>query len=216
MVTAITDPNDKYTEEVIATAAEYGIKHYRMGYMEYDKKKSLPQNIDTLKKVFEQLAKINEKYNIHGEYQNHSGIRVGGPVWDLYLLLKDLDPRYIGVQYDIRHAVCEGGESWPLGLELVAPWIKTFPLKDFVWQRRLKRWIPYNVPLGEGMVDFDAFFTKYKELNLSGPFSIHLEYELGGAENGNKQPKMNRNEIFKYLKQDLDWLRKKLIEYNID
>lgn len=216
MVTVINDPNDKFTETVIATAADAGIKYYRMGYIDYDRSKTLPQNLDNLKRTFEQLEKINRKYQIHGEYQNHAGIRVGGPVWDLYLLVKDLDPQYIGIQYDIRHAVCEGGESWPLGLKLVAPWIGTFPLKDFVWQRRLKRWIPYNVPLGEGMVDFNAFFRQYAELDLSGPFSIHLEYELGGAESGDRNPKMSKNEIFKYLKQDIDWLRNKLKEHNID
>ena len=215
MVTAINDPDDPFTETVIATAADVGIKYYRMGYIDYDKSKTIPQNIDNLKRTFERLGKINRKYHIHGEYQNHAGTRVGGPVWDLYLLVKDLDPQYIGIQYDIRHAVCEGGESWPLGLKLMAPWIKTFPLKDFVWQRRLKRWIPYNVPLGEGMVDFDAFFQQYTALNLSGPFSIHLEYDLGGAESGSRNPKMSKDEIFKYLKQDIDWLRNKLKEYHI-
>ncbi len=55
-----------------------------------------------------------------------------------------------------------------------------------------------------------------KELNLSGPFSIHLEYELGGAERGSRNPNMNNKEILNYLKQDIDWLRNKLKEYRID
>ncbi|GHV53277.1 hypothetical protein FACS1894181_17030 [Bacteroidia bacterium] len=216
MVTVINNPADKYTEPVIATAADAGIKYYRMGYIDYDKRKTVPQNIDAIKKIFESLEKINRKYNIHGEYQNHSGIQVGSPVWDLYLLLKDFDPQHIGVQYDIRHAVVEGGEAWPLSMELLSPWSRTFPLKDFLWQKRLSRWVPYDVPLGEGMVNFDAYFRKYKELNLSGPFCIHLEYELGGAERGSREPTMSHDSIARYLKRDIDWLRIKRKEYVID
>lgn len=216
MVTTIIDPKDKFTEPIIATAAEMGLQYYRMGYMEYDKTKTIPQNIDIQRRTFEQLEKINRKYGIHGSYQNHAGTRVGGPVWDLYLLVKELDPQYIGVQYDIRHAICEGGRSWSLGMELLAPWIKSFPIKDFIWQKTGGQWKILDVPLGKGMVDFDAFLKKYVELKLSGPFSIHLEYDLGGAEKGSRTPTINHETIFAYLKQDADWFNKKLKTYNID
>ena len=29
------------------------------------------------------LARLNEKYKIHGAYQNHAGSNFGAPVWDL-------------------------------------------------------------------------------------------------------------------------------------
>ena len=31
------------------------------------------------------------------------------PMWDLWYLLHDLNPQFIGCEYDIRHAVAEGG-----------------------------------------------------------------------------------------------------------
>ena len=216
MVTTIIDAKDKYTESILATAAEMGIQHYRMGYINYDKTKTIPQNIDIVKRSFEQLEKLNRKYDIHGSYQNHSGTRVGGPVWDLYLLVKDLDPQYIGVQYDIRHAICEGGQSWSLGMELLAPWIKSCPIKDFIWQKTGNHWQIQDMPLGYGMVDFDAFLRKYVELKLSGPFSIHLEYDLGGADKGSRTPTMSHEKIAHCLKQDIDWFREKLKEHNLD
>lgn len=216
MVTSIVDATDKHTEPVLATAAEMGLKYYRMGYLDYDKSKTVPQNIDIHKRAFEQLEKINRKYGIHGSYQNHSGNRVGGPVWDLYLLIKDLDPQYTGVQYDIHHAIYEGAQSWSVGMDLVAPWISSCPVKDFFWQKTENRWASREVPLGEGMVDFDAFLKKYKELKLCGPFTLHLEYDLGGAERGNKTTSMSHETIARYLRQDIDWFRNKLKEHGID
>lgn len=215
MVTSIVDAKDKFTEPILAAAADLGIKYYRMGYLDYDKSKTIPQNIDFHRKTFEELEKINRKYGIHGSYQNHSGNRVGGPVWDLYLLIKDSDPKYIGVQYDIHHAIYEGAQSWTVGMDLVAPWISSCPIKDFFWQKTENKWANREVPLGEGMVNFDAFLKKYKELNLTGPFTLHLEYDLGGAERGNKTTTMSHGMIVQYLKQDSDWFRNRLKKHNI-
>jgi sugar phosphate isomerase/epimerase len=159
--------------------------------------------------VIEKLEKINRKYSIHGGYQNHSGTRVGGPVWDLYWLVKDCDPAFMGVQYDIRHAVCEGGASWPVGMKLLSPWIRTLDVKDFLWKKVESNWKITNVPLGEGMVDLDAWLKHYIALELSGPVSIHYEYDLGGAESGKTNPSMGLNEITGFLKRDLLYLHSK-------
>ncbi|MCO5236191.1 MAG: sugar phosphate isomerase/epimerase [Chitinophagaceae bacterium] len=207
MVTDIKTAGYKYIDTVLGTASSLGITHYRMGYLEYDPAKTIPENLDGYKKAMEQLEKVNRKYNIRGEYQNHSGIRVGGPVWDIYWMLKDCDPAYIGVQYDIRHAICEGGNSWSTGMRLLAPWIGSTDIKDFVWKKQNGKWQIDNVPLGEGQVDFDGYFKKYQQLGITGPVSLHYEYDLGGAEHGNKDPKMSLGQILPYLKNDLRWFR---------
>ncbi len=215
MVTDVIDPENPESERILGVAAENGIKYYRMGYLNYDTKKSIPQNLENHKRSIEKLEKINRKFNIHGGYQNHSGIRVGGPVWDLYWLLKDCDPAYIGVQYDIRHAVCEGGNSWPIGMNLVSPWIRTVDIKDFFWKKVDGKWKINSVPLGEGMVDLDSFLKQYASLKLSDPISIHFEYDLGGAESGKTNPKMETNEIATFLKNDLLFLRSKFKELGL-
>lgn len=215
MVTDIVSSDNPETELVLQTASEFGIKYYRMGYLGYDPKLSVMKNLDIHKKTFGKLERINRKFNIHGCYQNHSGTRVGGPVWDIYSLLKDCNPVYMGAQYDIRHAVCEGGVSWPLGMRLLSPWIKTTAIKDFYWKKENGKWIITSVPLGEGMVDFDAYIEEYKTLGISGPVTIHYEYDLGGAESGNKNPTMSREKISGYMTTDLNWLKMKFKEHGI-
>jgi len=216
IVTEINNPDDPVSQNILKTMADLGIKYYRMGYFSFDPKKTIPQNLDEHKITFEKLEKINRKYGVQGNYQNHSGTRVGGPVWDLYHLLKDRDPEFIGVQYDIRHATVEGGVSWPLGMKLLAPWIKTTDIKDFAWLKAENgKWQIKNVPLGEGMVDFKTYFALYKSFNIEAPVSIHYEYDLGGAEHGNNTTTMSLTEIKSWLKKDLAFLKNQFEKYDL-
>lgn len=208
IVTAITSPDDRLTLDVLRAAADSGIKYYRTGWLKYEASKSIQQNLDAHRKTIENLAKINEMVGIHGDYQNHSGASVGSPVWDIYELLKNVDPQYMGVQYDIRHAVVEGAYSWKLGMQRVAPWIRTIDIKDFVWAKNEKGvWRHENVHLGKGMVNFDDFLKEYARLEVAAPVSIHYEYDLGGAETGKNASTMAHTEIFGLMKDDLIWVR---------
>lgn len=216
IVTAITDADDPLTVDILKTMADEGIKYYRMGYLNYDSKKSIPENLDELRRTFEKLENLNRRFGVCGNYQNHSGTRVGGPVWDLYYLLRDRNPEYIGVQYDIRHAIVEGGVSWPVGMKLLAPWIRTTDIKDFIWEKDDQgKWKIKNVPLGEGMVDFEKYFTMYKSFGIQAPVSIHYEYDLGGAQHGNLHPTMDRKEIYSWLKKDITFLKNQFTKYNL-
>lgn len=203
--TDIVDAND-LTENIIEIAASLGIKYYRMGRLKYSPRKSIIQNLDDHKRTLSELEKLNRKYHIHGCIQNHSGPynMVGAPVWDLHYLLKDFDPEFIGVQYDIMHATVEGGYSWSLGLELQSPWIKTIDIKDFVWDKdKTGKWRTRIVPLGEGMVDFGKFLNEIERLDIQATYSIHYEYDLGGAEHGSLNPDMDTSDIIYRIKKDL-------------
>lgn len=216
ITTGINNPDDPAARPTFKTMADLGIQYYRMGYMSFDDKLSMPKNLEIQKTAFEKLEKLNKEYRVTGNYQNHSGTRVGGPVWDLYHLLKDCDPNFMGVQYDVRHATAEGGASWPLGMKLLAPWIRTTDIKDFIWEKNEKnQWKIKNVPLGEGMVDFKTYFELYKSLNIEAPVSIHYEYDLGGAEHGDKNPTMSLEEINSWLKKDITFLKNQFEIYGL-
>ncbi len=216
IVTAITDPADPLSITTLQAAADSGIKYYRTGWLKYDASKSIQQNLDDHRKTIEKLAELNEKLGIHGDYQNHSGDSVGSPVWDIYELMKNVNPKFMGVQYDIRHAVTEGAYSWMLGMKRIAPWIRTIDIKDFIWEKNpAGKWKHSNVPLGEGMVNFDAFLKEYAKLNVEAPVSIHYEYDLGGAELGKKETTMNPMKIYGMMKKDLIWLREAMNKQQI-
>jgi len=177
MASGISDPEDPLTERVLRTASEQGIKYYRLDYYSYDHRQSMVSNLDRIKGKMAGLAKLNEKYQIHGAYQNHAGSNFGAPVWDLWEVLKDMDPRWTGCQYDIRHATAEGNRAWPLGLRLLQDHIHCLVIKDFKWGERDGRAMEVNVPVGEGIVDFSGYFALLKELGIQSlPITIHPSF----------------------------------------
>lgn len=211
MTTAITSPRDPATRRVLAAAQGEGIEYYRTGYLRYPPRGNPLESLEEMRPLLRELAAMNERYGIHGGYQNHSGVGVGGPVWDLAILLEGIDPRWLGVQYDIAHATVEGGTSWPLGLQMLSPYIRTLDMKDFRWAQREDRWVPQWVPLGEGMVNYRRYLEMVRQLRLSGPISLHYEYApLEGP--SELPPTERRRETVELMKRDLLRLRALLRE----
>lgn len=211
IVTAITDPADEYTEPILETAAGQDVGVYRMGYLRYDDAAGMVESLNAHRPRIAKLAELNARYGIHGAYQNHDGTNVGAPVWDLWTLLDGLDARWIGVQYDIRHATVEGGHAWPLGFKLLAPYVRNIVVKDFVWAKSDRGWRIQDVPLGEGMVDFKAFFEQVKAHNIQGPISLHYEYPLPG-DDGSLSLTDRRKQVIAVMRRDLGRLREMLGE----
>jgi L-ribulose-5-phosphate 3-epimerase len=215
MVTDIVSADDLLTANVIKTASALGIRHYRLGYYEFDFKIGILESLKTHATSLKKISQLNRKFNIHGGYQNHAGTRVGGPVWDLYDLLRDLPPEFAGCQYDVRHAMVEGANTWIIGMRLIYPWIKTMAIKDFTWVTGTGKPRAVTVPMGEGMVNWDLFFKTVKELNISGPLTLHIEYPL--LEKGEEKLSLIRQQeiIVQKLKKDMDFINGYITRYEL-
>lgn len=202
MVTGILKADDA-TERILKTAKSLGINHYRMGWYPYDLKKDIPTQVESLRQQMKGLAVLNEKYQISGEYQNHAGNYLGASMWDLHGILKQINSPYLGVQYDINHATAEASTAWETGFHLIAPYIKSLAIKDFRWIQKDGKYIKEGCPLGEGMVNWKKYLPLVKQYNLSVPLTMHYEYALGGAENGNKTLSIDRSVLVAAMKKDL-------------
>jgi L-ribulose-5-phosphate 3-epimerase len=216
ITTAITDADAPHTEAILKTANQLGIRYYRTGWLAYQDALSIPQNLDAFKSQFSKLARLNKKYAIHGDYQNHAGTHLGGSLWDLWLVLKDIDPQWLGCQYDIRHATVEAANAWPLGLKLIQSHIRVLDIKDFQWGNKNGKTEAITVPLGTGIVDYKKYLPLIKQYQLRCPYSIHYEFPLGGAENGAKVITMKKEEVLAAMKKDLDILKIWLKEAGLD
>jgi sugar phosphate isomerase/epimerase len=217
MTSAITDTESKINQEVLKTAADQGVIYYRTGYLDYDYTRSIPDNLDNARRVLEKLAVFNEKTGIRGAYQNHhQQPRIGSPVWDLWSILKDIDPEWMSCQYDIWHAVIEGYSSWGNGLRLLSPYIKTRCIKDFTWLDHDGKKIPEAVPLGEGLIDFDAYFRLLNNLKLKGDTSLHIEYPVLSEEETRLPVKNKMEKAISILKRDTDKLKSMMAKNNFN
>ena len=58
------------------------------------------------------------------------------------------------------------------------------------------------------MVDFERYFGMLKDAGMNMPISLHLEYDLGGAEKGRRELTVPRGEILEAIAQDVDAINK--------
>lgn len=209
VTTDIVDVETPYTEDILSTLAELGITHYRWGGFKFSPDRPYPEQLEQLKPRIAKLAALNSKYHTGAMYHTHSGLDVvGASIWDLYLLLKDFDPRAVGVNYDVGHATIEGGVGgWINSLRITGPHLRGVAVKDFAWAKNGKgEWTPEWTPLGEGMVHLARFFTMLKQAGFSGPVQLHFEYPLGGAGGGKRTLTMPKEEVYAAMHRDLTTL----------
>jgi len=211
MVTAgIVDADSPFAEDIVKTMAGLGIRNYRWGDLKYNDTEPLAAQLDRMKPRVAKLAALNQKYGVGAMYHTHSGIDlVGASIWDLHILLKDFDPAAVGINYDIGHAVVEGGfGGWINSFRISGRHLRGIAVKDFLWSRNAsgiyrEQW----VPLGEGMVQFPKFFGMVAAADFSGPLQLHFEYPLGGANDGKTKLTLPQDQVFAAMKRDLTKLR---------
>ncbi|GAA3638139.1 sugar phosphate isomerase/epimerase family protein [Flavivirga jejuensis] len=207
ITTSIESINNPLDVDIIKTAAKQGVKYYRTHWFKYLEGKPMNESLEIYKQEVKNLSDLNKENNIVGYYQNHAGTNVGASFWEINAILEGADLNYFGTQYDIRHAVAEGGHSWKNGLKLLQNHIKGIVLKDFKWEKIDGKWKAVNVPIGEGMVNFDAYFKLLKTYKLKPPVSLHLEYDLGGAEKGLSKISVDKKVVFDAMVRDLNALQ---------
>ncbi len=102
-----------------------------------------------------------------------------------------------------------------LGMRLIAPYIKTLAIKDFTWKTVNGKPTAVTVPLGEGMVNWDLYFKTVKELNISGPITLHVEYPLFEKSEESYSLARKQEIIVSKLKKDMDFLNGSLAKYEL-
>lgn len=213
ITTDISGARTPHAEAILKTASALGIHHYRWGLLKYTDKGYPADELRAFVPAVRELGELSGRYKMHGMYHTHSGInQVGAPQWDLATLFKEAGSPWLGYNYDVGHAVVEGGYGgWLLSTRLAAPMMKGVALKDFVWRKvKSNDWRPQWCPMGEGMVNFAKFFALLKEAKFNGPLQIHYEYPLGGADTGQKKVTVDKPALVATMRKDLLFTRELL------
>jgi sugar phosphate isomerase/epimerase len=206
ITTDIIDVESPYAEALLRSMHELGIRNYRWGGFKYDYAKPMAPQLDALKPRVAKLAELNKRYDATAMYHTHSGVGVvGASIWDLHIILKEFDPKSVGVNYDIGHATIEGGfGGWINSFYITGQHLRGIAVKDCVWQKDAKgKWKSEFVPMGAGMVQFPEFFKMVKQSGFNGPLQIHYEYPLGGANNGKTKLTMPQEDVLAAMKRDV-------------
>ena len=192
LVVSFLRGDDPGAEDVVRAAADAGFTSFRGAYFRYDPAKTMRQNLDEVKRGFESLERLARKTGLKACYQNHSTYNpkielFGSVVWDLAQVLRDFDPKHIGVQYDVMHAQAETGPSWMHSIGIVSPWIDILCLKDFWFEpdpKNPKMWRRHLCMAGEGIVPWERYGEILKQYSLRPRYTVHFDYDFPSDEAG--------------------------------
>jgi sugar phosphate isomerase/epimerase len=186
ITTALVSASEPAARPILETAGRHGVACFKPGYYRYAFT-DVRQELEGMATALRGLAELSAQSGVVLGFHNHAGY-IGGPVWDVVPIIDALDRRWAGYYFDVRHAVVEGGDGgWRSALSAVAPRLKMIAVKDFFWEKGPKGWQQRHCPLGEGMVDWKAFYAAIARSAFRGPVSLHLEYEMAGATAAAKQ-----------------------------
>ncbi len=179
VIIAATDINDLNadTERQLKILKDNGITHYRLRYWTYGAKQAPLAQLPKFTEQALRLAEFNQRHGMVGLCQNHAGANIcGNLVWDLAMVLQDVDRQHLGVALDLRHLRAEIRGAYAGAIEAVRDKLVSVFVKDTAVeggnprQDRLK-----EVPLGTGLVNRELFRDVLRSVP-PGPLSLHVEY----------------------------------------
>ncbi len=192
LMTAIQD-DPQYIEPLLDAMSKLGLRLYQITppLGRYDYTKDLQPQLDVWKPRIDALAKLNEKYGTTASYHTEgSATLMGGGGWDLWLLLRDYDPKYIGMDLSLGHCTMKGGpELWEL-IRYAHKNTLAIACNDIRWVKKTDPvggprrsdpseswpWTAEYVVPGTGMVNFQDHFAYLKSIGYAGPLIHYSEY----------------------------------------
>ncbi len=198
ITTSITSPADPHLTLVLAIAGFMGVPLFRPGVWKYGGASEIEARLAEVQRDIAGLAAVGRGYGVAMGIRNVAGDNVGAAVWDTNFIIRGMDPRWVGYDFDPGAATAEGGAGgWWVALRLALPRLKMVTLNDFNWAKDASgAWKATPCPLGEGMVDWSKFFATLARVKFTEPISIEMGY----------RPK---NEL-DAIRRDLEFVRKQV------
>lgn len=125
-------------EAMVGTMGQLGVTHYWCGNDNYDFTKPIVPQLDAIKKKVEAFVRLNQKHGTTLMYHTRAGANsVGSVVWDLLYVLKDFDPKFVGLHWDTGHMSHHGSNMWELLMRSAGPYVVAMSWKDRTWEQNL-------------------------------------------------------------------------------
>jgi hypothetical protein len=196
---------DATVEALVGAMAQTGVTHYWLGTDNYDLTKPILPQLDAIKVKVERFVALNRKHGTTLMYHTRAGANaVGSVVWDLLHVLKDFDPKYVGLHWDTGHMSHHGSNMWELLMRTAGPYLVAIGWKDRSWERRDGGgWSSPYVPMGTGLVDIGRYAAVMRDIGFDGPMEVQAEYPNGGSENGTDTLTLPRAQVIENLKRDV-------------
>jgi L-ribulose-5-phosphate 3-epimerase len=146
ITTAFLSIAEPWARNVLALSGRSGVVYFRTGYSKYPERMALRRN---------DVAGLMS-------YGRAAGIGLALPYPAAESIVRGLDPDWVGYDFDPSQG----------NVQAVLPRIRTIVLRDT--RKEGDRMVP--CPLGEGAVDWSAFFSALAHAHFSGPLTLSSSY----------------------------------------
>ena len=177
LTTDYTSLADDTIRTMAGFASQMGVPLFRAGHWKYTGGE-IETRLAEVQRDLAGLAALARAANMTVLIQNVAG-QVGGAIWDAQMLIRGMDPRTVGYDFDAGYAVEQGGPGWETAFRLALPRIRMVTARDFYWAKEAGTWKPAACPLGEGMVDWARLFSGLARARFTGPVSVTVDYPAG-------------------------------------
>jgi sugar phosphate isomerase/epimerase len=173
-----------HAERVLRAARQVGVVCYRLGYFKPSRELSPARQAAEVRAQWKDLAALNREVGVCGLFQNHGG-SFGAHLPDLLAVVKQFDPRDIGVAFDIGHAIAVHGAGWRTYFQELRSHLRVAYFKDVTADGK---WVRF----GEGEVAGSGYLPRLKEMGYSAPISLHIEFDWARAGTGRNRESLGR------------------------
>ena len=165
LTTAIQGTTSPHAEKILRTAKKFGVKYYRTGYWQYDKKTAPEKTLNEIKAQLKDLAAMNNELGVCAVMQNHAGDNlVGAKLLDYWEIVRGFDPQQVAIAFDIGHALHTHGQGWRTVFQTMQSHLGVVYVKDFKIGGDF-------VSFGDGDIGQTDFFKLVKKTSCRAPVS---------------------------------------------
>jgi L-ribulose-5-phosphate 3-epimerase len=174
--TTFTSPMDQTLRLAMQWGGEMGVPCFRPGHWKYTSAETDARLVEVQRDIAG-LAAVARATGISVGLHNATPDCVGGALWDTNLLIRGIDARFVGYDFDTGYAVAQGGpEAFRTLVPMVLPRLKMVAARDCYWNKEGSDWKLVQCPLGEGMVDWTKLFAALSKARFTGPISVQIGY----------------------------------------
>jgi sugar phosphate isomerase/epimerase len=194
--TPVTSPTDPILQLIFWVGHEMGVPIFLPGQWSFPGDGNVDGRLNEIQRQLSMLAALSSRAGMALAVHNGPGGEFGGTVWDAAMLLRGIDARFAGFDFDAGFAARQGAASAALALRMALPRLKMVTARDCYWAKEAGGWTLTECPLGEGMVDWRSVFTTLAAARYAGPILLRVGY---------RPP-----ETLAALRKDLAFLKKQL------
>lgn len=182
LATTFTNAMHPTVRLIFGVGGQMGIPIFLPGEWRYGNAAEIEPRTAEVQRDVMGFASLASQTQMTVALHNGTGDAFGASVWDIQMMVRGVNQRYLGYDFDIGYATAQGGrEGADVALRMALPRLKMATARDCIWSKAADgAWKVTECPLGEGMVDWPRFFATLAHAHFTGPILLAVNYAAPG------------------------------------